>query len=40
MVNEELVHRKYPATGQIADAKFRSFEELNIGVTSIAEIAL
>ena len=38
MANEELVQRKYLATGELKGDKFGAFEELNIGATSVAEL--
>ncbi|MDH7973527.1 N-6 DNA methylase [Sphingomonas sp. AR_OL41] len=39
MANEELVQRKYLATGELKGDKFGAFEELNIGATSVSELA-
>jgi len=38
MANEELVQRKYLSTGALKGDPFGSFEELNIGSTSISEL--
>ena len=39
MANEELVQRKYLATGELKGDKFDGFEELNVGATSVSELA-
>lgn len=38
MANEELVQRKYLATGALRGDPFGFFEELNLGATSVAEL--